>query len=189
VGLNVMVKVLAFIGAGTLALMAFWVFIIIAAPNLPTQPPAEKIGSTEKIDAAQATPAPKLRDVTAQPHTTAVATTTPAAPVKPAAQTQPVPVPAPVAVPAPAATTPAAPAPAATTPAAPDPATPEATGTPTEPDPEQVASEPLEDPADAAAPAPSARPRHSANCTRYRTYDAATQTYRGFDGLVHPCRP
>jgi hypothetical protein len=43
---------------------------------------------------------------------------------------------------------------------------------------------------------PASRPRpvgrragEFARCSRFRTFDAASNTYRGFDGMIHACRP
>jgi hypothetical protein len=42
----------------------------------------------------------------------------------------------------------------------------------------------------ACHPLPTATlPEGSAGLPRYRTYDAQTETYRGYDGVVRPCRP
>ncbi|HUG60617.1 MAG TPA: hypothetical protein VMP03_02155 [Methylomirabilota bacterium] len=32
-------------------------------------------------------------------------------------------------------------------------------------------------------------PTGAAGCTKYKTYNPETQTYRGFDGLIHACKP
>jgi uncharacterized coiled-coil DUF342 family protein len=45
--------------------------------------------------------------------------------------------------------------------------------------------------ADGGRPWPSEGryPKGSKGCDRYKTYDAQTLTYRGYDGVVRPCRP
>lgn len=163
----------ATIGVGTLAVVAFWGFLVMATPPAPKPKPFEKIGP------GMAMHDPQVRDVTAQPHAAPAVTAAAPPPASPAA-------------PPPATPTPPAPAPDALSPApaqapdAPAPApvqAPDATQPPGAP---EVAAAP-DDPA-AAQPAPGPGQKHAAHCTRYRTYDAATQTYRGFDGLVHPCR-
>lgn len=68
-------------------------------------------------------------------------------------------------------------------PAAPQPAAPESA-----PSDVQQAVLPAE-PAQPAAPLGERYPKGSAGCTQYKTYDARTQTYRGFDGVVHECKP
>jgi outer membrane biosynthesis protein TonB len=160
-----MLKVAAALGAGTLAILVLWGFLLIAAPSVPV-PPAGKIGS------ALAMRDPKLRDVTEQPHTTTIPAPQSVATVKPAAQPEPVPIPAPVATQPPPTPIPAGPV-----------------ESPQEPDATQVASDTVDEPNGAAQPTPVERQSHAAHCTRYRTYSAATQSYRGFDGVVHPCRP
>ena len=69
---------------------------------------------------------------------------------------------------------------------------PQATQNPEQPADGQTATVAPADPAaDNAAPAqPTGRfPRGSLGCTRFKTYDAQTQTYRGRGGVVRPCRP
>ena len=175
--MNAMFKFMTVIGAGTLAVLAVWGFVIIAAPSVSLRPPADKVASTPPLRD------PKLRDVTAQPHTTAVPVISRIAPVVPPAPpapviatAQPKPDPSPVAA-------------APVTPPSPT-ATAEAEN-PQEPAATQVAADPANDPVGVIEPAPepTGRQAHAAHCTRYRTYNAATQSYRGFDGVVHPCRP
>lgn len=201
--LDVLVRLASIIGAGTLVVLALWGWVLIAAPSVPNLSPGDKTG-TAAIPAG-----PKLRDVTAQPHTTSppqVVSITPAKPpAKPATTAAPVAAPVPAAAPAtspssapvaapvlvPAA--PAAPVPAPTTrdiapvPATPAPAAPDAAEKPNDPDVAQAAPDPADDPAPDTTQ-PAAGSAHSARCQRYRTYNPTTQTYRGFDGVTHPCR-
>ena len=157
-------RILAAVGAATLALMAFWGFLLVIAPSMPTAP------APDKAEASAPLRNPVLRDVSAQPHTAVVAAAQPDAPA-PALSAGPSPI-RPLPSPAPAASLPATPA------SSPPPQAPA--------DRQFLASEsgPSTDAIDAM---PLRRQRHSGNCTRYRTYDPQTQSYRGFDGLVHPC--
>jgi hypothetical protein len=50
-----------------------------------------------------------------------------------------------------------------------------------------VATPPVVPAAPERAEAPGRASPGSAGCTRYRTYDPTTQTYRGFDGTVRRC--
>lgn len=190
-----LVKLASVIGAGTLVVLALWGWVLIAAPRVQPLP-------VERAGAAAPVSAPKLRDVTAQPHTTSPpqfqSIAAKPAPIPPAA---PAPLPAaaaaPVAVAAPVPVVPTTrdigPA-AAPAPAAPAPPPPGAEDTPRGADVAQGAAEPDPGPADdapdtaAPAAAAGAPAPHSARCQRYRTYNPTTQTYRGFDGVVHPCR-
>ena len=201
--LDVLVRLASIIGAGTLVVLALWGWVLIAAPSVPNLLPGDKTG-TAAIPAG-----PKLRDVTAQPHTTSppqVVSITPAKPpAKPATSAAPVAAPAPAAAPAtsppPVSVAapsvvpppPAVPAPALTTrdiaavPTTPAPAAPGAEEKPNDPEVAQAAPDPVDDAApDTTQPAGSSA--HSARCQRYRTYNPTTQTYRGFDGVTHPCR-
>jgi hypothetical protein len=85
------------------------------------------------------------------------------------------------------------PAPVAVAPAAlPVQPMPQATQNPQQPAYGQTATvAPVAPAADNAAPAQSSVrfSKISSGCTRYKTYDAQTQTYRGYDGVVRPCRP
>ena len=186
-----MLKLSSVLGVGILTILAVWGFMVVAAPG---PPPVDNTASTPARQES------KLRDVTTVPHTTAVVPTTAAPAVRVAPVTRAIPMaPAPAPVPAaPVATVPALAAAPVPTPPGADEGPPQPTGT-------QVAADTTDDPVEAddpvdgadpvAAPAPdqpptvSKRTRRSANCTRYRTYNAATQTYRGFDGVTHPCRP
>jgi len=175
-------RILAAIGAATLAILAFWSFLLIIAPSMPTMP------EPDKASAAAPMRNPALRDVSEQPHTAVTAAVQPPAP-PPAPGPSPI---RPLPSPAPAATLPAVPSPvpAATVPAAPAPAA-SASAAPL-PSPQGSAGRRfLVDEGDAATGAVDAVPlrpqRRSSNCTRYRTYDPQTQSYRGYDGLVHSC--
>jgi hypothetical protein len=199
-------KLLGVIGAGALAVVALWAFILIAAPSMPTSVPADKTATASPLRD------PKLRDVTEQPHTRAIAEIPPAPKVKPtttapagptaapatnaaAAPAVPASPPIPAFAPMPAPVPPLQPMPAlvqgpAGTVDPPAPVPPATVDNTPEPDAGQAAADPANDPVGAApAAVPLERQGHSARCTHYRTYNAATQSYRGFDGVVHPCRP
>jgi len=157
-------RILAAVGAATLALMAFWGFLLVIAPSMPTAP------APDKADASAPLRNPVLRDVSEQPHTAVVAAGQPGASTA-TLSAGPSPI-RPLPSPAPAAGVPAAPASSSPQPALADR--------------QFLASE--GDPSTGAIDAmPLRRQRHSGNCTRYRTYDPQTQSYRGYDGLVHPC--
>jgi hypothetical protein len=54
--------------------------------------------------------------------------------------------------------------------------------------PPAAASAPTAGPSGASSATPAGRPQRGAQgCTQYRTYDARTGTYRGFDGKVREC--
>ena len=157
-------RILAAVGAATLALMAFWGLVLVIAPSMPTAPGPDKARASSPLHN------PVLRDVSEQPHTAVVAAGQPDAPTA-ALSAGPSPI-RPLPSPAPAASVPATPV---SSPPAQAPA-----------DRQFLAGE--GDPsADAIGAMPLRRQRHSGNCTRYRTYDPQTQSYRGYDGLVHPC--
>jgi hypothetical protein len=180
-----MLKVLSVLGAGTLAISTLWGFLFIAAPSLPTQPPADKIGPALTIRDS------KPRGVVEQPRTTAtVPETRRVTTVKLAPQPEPMP---------PVVATPAvklAPQPEPMPPVVATPAVmvsptpPGGTENPQEPEAMQVALDRGNDLVGAAKPRlmPSVRQDRAPRCTRNRSYNAATRSYRGFDGVVHRCR-
>ena len=157
-------RILAAIGAGALAILALWGFLFIVGSSLPSEPPPNKIGPDLTMRD------PKVRDVTEQPRTIARPETGPFATTKITAQPGPVP------------------SPATTVPGAPSPIPPRPLESPQKPVQAQVASSPADEPTGVIQPAPAARQSRASRCTQYRTYDAETQSYRGYDGLVHPCR-
>jgi hypothetical protein len=160
-----MLKVAAVIGTGILGVLIFWGLVLIAVPNVPQQPPGDKTSM------APSTPEPKLRDVTAQPRITTIPATQPVATIKPALQPEPV-----------------VPTPVATASMTPSPMSAGVVESPQGPDLTPVASDPAHEPGGTEQPPPLGRQSHAANCTGYKTYNAATQSYRGFDGAIHPCR-
>jgi len=162
-----MQRFFAIVGAGMLGVIALWLALVWSAPQSPTRPPAEESrqGSTANVP-------PKLRDVTVDPAPATVPKIAPPAAV-PKIDTR-----APTGAPAPVS---AAPPPA--------PPQPQAAPSPEVPADEQAATAgPTE--GDAAPIRPGTRfPKGSAGCSGYKTYNPQTQTYRGYDGIVRPCRP
>ena len=154
-------RILAAIGGGTLAILALWGFLFIVGSSLPTQPPVDKIGPASTM---------RVRDETGQPRTIARPETGPFATTKIAAQPGPVP------------------PPVTTVPAALSPIPPRPLEGRQEPAQAQVVPGPLDETVGAVQPASRARQGRAPRCTRNRTYDAETQSYRGYDGLLRPCR-
>ena len=158
-------RILAAVGAATLALMAFWGFLLVIAPSMPTVP------APEKAEASAPLRNPVLRDVSAQPHTAVVAAGQPDAPTA-MLSAGPSPI-RPLPLPARAASVPAPPS---------------SSPPPQAPANRQFLAGEGGPSADAIDAMPLRRQRHSGNCTRYRSYDPQTQSYRGYDGVVHACR-
>jgi BA14K-like protein len=161
-----MQRFLAIVGAGILGVVALWLALVSFAVQAPTDPPAH-----DNRRSSGASVAPKLRDVTVNPApTTGPRVAAPAAVPK-------------IDPPAGAAAPAASPAPA---PQDPQPGAAPGAAAPVD---EQTATvDPTE--GDAVPGTAGTRfPRGSAGCTRYKTYDPETQTYRGYDGIVRPCRP
>ena len=157
-----MLRYLAIIGAGILGIIALWVALILVVPAAPPPPTADKVGP-----APTAGETPKPREMMARPGLTPAP--------DPARTAVPPPLPEPTKQVPP-------PIPAAPIPPEPEPQ-PQVTPGPEDPPDRQPAA------AEAAAPTEPRFPKGSAGCTRYKTYDAQTQTYRGYDGVVRPCRP
>ena len=206
-----MLKVMSILGAGTLAVSALWGFLLIAAPSLPTQPPADKVGPALAVRDL------KPRGVVEQPRAAALPETLRVKMVKPVPQpamvepapqiatVAPAPQPAtiqstrqPEAVPPVVATpvvmlSPTPPGGTESPPAGTESPT-AASENPQEPDEIQDVADRGSDLVGAAKPMPIPKPRPSVGqvrtprCTRNRSYNAATQTYRGFDGVMHRCR-
>jgi hypothetical protein len=146
---------------GTLALLAMWGFLFIVGSSMPTQPPVDKIGpaSTMRVRAETG----QLRTIT-RPETGPFATTK--------ITEQPGPAPLPV----------------AGVRAAPSPIPPRPLDRLQDPAQARVTSGPLDEAAGVIQPVAGARQGRTPRCDRNRTYDAETQSYRGYDGLTHPCR-
>jgi len=209
----VILKFFAAIGAGFLATLTFWGLLVVVTPSVPA-PPAGKI---DPVTTSRDSNDSKVRDVTDQPHTTAAPQVQPATAPEVAAPPAPRPQPAMAAEaaaapephpqlaaeaaaalephPKPEAVAEAAASPAprprpATTTAAPSPILSGAAERRQQSAPRQFASEGrADDSTEAIQPMREGRQPHAARCTRYRTYDEVTQSYRGYDGLIHPCRP
>jgi hypothetical protein len=154
-------RILATIGGATLAILALLGFLFVVGSSLPDQPQPIRPALTERDL--------KLQDETGQLRTIARPETGPFATTK---ITTPPPVPLPV----------------TTVPAAPSPIPPRPLDGLQAPAQAQVTSGPLNETPEAIQPASGARQGRGPRCTRNRTYDPETQSYRGYDGLMHPCR-
>ena len=157
-------RILAAIGGGTLAILALWGFLYIVGSSLPERPPPNKIGPALTMGAS------KVRNVPEQPRTVARPETGPFATTKITAQPGPI-------------LSPVTTVPAARSPIPPRP--PESSKDPVQ---AETASSPAEEPTGVIQPAQVPQRSLARRCTRNRTYDAQTQSYRGYDGLMHPCR-
>lgn len=152
-------RVLMIVGAGVVGVIALWLALVWFSPAPAPTTPVEKIGPSSTMPEVG-----KRRDLTERPNTPSIPRTV-APPPEPAA----------------------APPPAPPTPTEPDPPATLAPDDP--PGGEATTAAPATDDAPAAAQPEGRFPKGSLGCTRYKTYDAQTQTYRGFDGVVRPCRP
>jgi outer membrane biosynthesis protein TonB len=177
-----MQRFFAIVGAGMLGVIALWLALVWFAPQTPTQPPVQESSRGSPADVA-----PKLRDVTVDPAPATVPKVdSPAAAPKNDTRAATA---APTTIPEAAPPSPPAQPQTQATPR-PEPApSPQAAPSPEMPADEETATVGTTE--DEAAPArPETRfPRGSAGCTRYKTYNPQTQTYRGYDGIVRPCRP
>jgi hypothetical protein len=182
-----MQRFLAIVGAGMLGVLALWLALVWLSPR-PTEPPAQESRRGSPADVA-----PKLRDVTVDPApATLPKVDTPATAPKfdgRAATALPAPMPE-AAPPSP----PGQPQTQATPKAEPAPspqASPNPQASPSREMPADQETATVDGTEGDAAPAkPGTRfPRGAAGCTRYKTYNPQTQTYRGYDGIVRPCRP
>ncbi len=165
-----MQRFLAILGAGMLGVLALWLALVWLAPGGTVEPTPQ----ASRRD-APAAGAPKLRDVTVDPTPTTVPKA--AAPAT-----------------APEADAPVRPAVAPASPPVPAPAEPRQNADSALPGADVPAGDQTatvdQVEGDAAPAQPGDRfPRGSAGCTRYKTYNPETQTYRAYDGTIRPCRP
>ena len=156
-------RILAATGGGTLAILALWGFLYIVGSSLPERPPSNKIGLALTMGE------PKVRNIIEQPRIVVRPETGPFATTR---ITTPGPVPSLV----------------STVSAAPSPIPPRPPQSSQDPVQADAASTPADEPTGVIQPAAVPRRSGAPRCTRNRTYDAETQSYRGYDGLMHPCR-